>query len=50
MAKKKAQRTSFKDEKSFTKTDMERLGIFKELGYHTIGDPYHSLVTRKFHC
>ena len=23
-----------------TKNDMERLGVFKELGYTTVGDPY----------
>lgn len=28
------------DEKQFTKNDMERMGIFKEMQYITIKDPY----------
>ena len=28
------------DDKGFTKTDMERVGIFKEMGYISIKDPY----------
>lgn len=30
------------------KTDMERVGLFKELGYHTIGDPYKSSGIQQF--
>jgi len=28
------------DQSPFTKTDLERVGLFKEGGYVSIGDPY----------
>ena len=28
------------DSKGFSKTDMERMGVFNEMGYITIGDQY----------
>ncbi len=31
-----------------TKTDMDKLGIFKELGYTTIGDTYKSQGSKPF--
>ena len=30
------------------KTDMERLGLFKQLGYTTIGDPYKPQYNKPF--
>ena len=36
------------DSKGFTKTDMERMGIFNEMGYITIGDNYKSSRSCKY--
>lgn len=36
------------DDKGFTKTDMERIGIFKEMGYISIKDPYKAKASSKF--
>ena len=36
------------DGKGFSKTDMERMGIFHEMGYITIGDNYKSSRSCKY--
>ena len=38
-----------KEKEKFTKTDMERVALFQEMGYVTIGDKYKAVDSSMFH-
>jgi len=42
MKKSNKTKKKFEEESPFTKTDMERLGVFKEGGYISLYDPYRT--------
>ena len=50
MGKDKKRKKFVEEESQFTKTDMQRLGVFKEGGYVSIGDEYRTARSEYLNC